>query len=424
MPITITMPALSPTMTEGVVAKWLKKEGDLVKTGDPLCEITTDKSTVEYQSIEEGFLRKIVIKEKEKALVNQGIAIITEKMEDDISNYTLEEPNLAKKSEKAEKEEKTEEQVSTPVAKSATVSGATFTPYPPKKEYVMAKEKDSIKASPLAKKIAKEKGLDLGSVKGSGPMGRILEKDLEFAKSKGFTSKTERPEKTPGTYSEEELSPMRKVIGERLQASKMMIPHYYINTVVNAGRLVNIRGQLKEAGLKFTFNDFVIKAVAVALQKYPEVNSGFNSENQTIIRFQTIDIALAVAIPDGLITPIICHADYKDIKQLSFEAKSLAKKAKEGTLQMEEYQGGSFTISNLGMYGIESFDAVINPPQAAILAIGGINEMPICQNGKIVPGHTMHLTLSLDHRVIDGADGALFLGDVKRLLENPAALLL
>jgi pyruvate dehydrogenase E2 component (dihydrolipoamide acetyltransferase) len=228
----------------------------------------------------------------------------------------------------------------------------------------------------------------------------------------------------PGTYEEIALTPVRKVIGERLQASKISIPHYYITDEVRVDKLIDVRAQLKEAGLKVTYNDFVLRAVALALKKHPEINSGFNSENQTIIRFKTIDISLAVSIPEGLITPILFHANFKDIFTLSEEAKRLALRAKENSLKPEEYQGGSFTVSNLGMFGIKSFDAVINPPQAAILAVGGIFEKGVVEGGKLVPGSVMHLTLSLDHRVIDGAEGAKFLHTLKVFLTNPAILLI
>ncbi len=426
MPLTITMPALSPTMAKGVIAHWLKKEGDRVEVGDAICEITTDKSTVEFQSIEEGYLRKIVVKEKGEALVNQGIAVLTATKDEDISHYVLEEPNL--KREKSEKkEEKTSLEKPVEEKKGGNISIAAFAPVPPKTWYQLPEREDgSLFASPLAKKIAKEKGLDLASVQGSGPHGRILAKDLEFAQSKGLLSVLEDDGDPPfpGTYEEEALSPMRDVIASRLQASKMTIPHYYLVDEVKVDRLIDLRNQLKEVGIKVSYNDFIIRAAAIALKKHPIINSGYNSKDNKIIRFKTVDISMAVSIPEGLITPIIFHADRKSLVELSQEASLLAKKARKGGLKPDEYQGGSFTISNIGMYGIASFAAVINPPQGAILAVGAFQQKPIVQNGQITIGHTLKLTLSSDHRVIDGVDAAEFLVTLRRLLEHPAALIL
>lgn len=418
MIIEIEMPKLSPTMTEGRIIKWLKEEGEKVAEGDVLCEIATDKSTMEYNSIEEGYLRKIFHNEGEVVSLGKILALLTETKDEDISSYR-EKP--VEKKEEVQKEESVKE------APKGALSFAlpTFTPVLPRAQYEFEERNERVAASPLAKKVAKEKGLDLASVKGSGPQGRILAKDLEFAQAEGPIALNEkRPSIPPGTYEEIPLTPIRKVIGERLQAAKMTIPHYYITDEIRVDRLMRVREELKEAGLKITFNDFVLRAVALALRKHPEVNSGYNSQNQTIIRFKTIDISLAVSIPDGLITPILCHADYKDIFTLSEEAKRLAKKAKENSLKPEEYQGGSFTLSNLGMFGIKSFDAVINPPQAAILAVGGIQEKGVVEGGVVIPGHVMHVTLSLDHRVIDGAEGAKFLHTVKHFLLNPSMLLI
>ncbi len=429
MATTITMPALSPTMVEGSIAKWLKKEGDKVSEGDPLCEITTDKSTVEFTAIETGYIRKIVVQEGQRAVVNQGIAIVTESADEDISAYQLEEPNLKKVtaalgSEKSSTSEQQAEKTPTSTP-TGVLSAMTFEPAPPRTGYKFPAKDEmaSVVASPLAKRIAKEQGLDLTSVRGSGPSGRIIAKDLETAQKKGLISYGDgTPNLAPGTFEEETLTPIRKVIGDRLQTSKMTIPHYYITEEIHVDALIELRAQLKEMGMKVTFNDFILRATALTLRKHPGVNSGYNSKDSKIIRFKTVDISLAVSIPDGLITPIIFHADYKDLLQLSGEARALAKKAKENRLAPEEYQGGSFTVSNLGMFGIHSFKAVINPPQAAILAVGGIKEKAIVKNGQIISGHVMYVTISLDHRVIDGAEGAMFLHTLKRYLENPASL--
>jgi len=424
MIIPIKLPKLSPTMEHGVLAEWLKKEGDFVKEGDVLCKITTDKSTVEYESLENGYLRKIFVKAGDKAKLNQDIALFTETLDEDISTYKGEKPVQ----EQGEILTETTEEVEEKVKPETGLAVAAFAPVPPK-EGIRFEYKDTKEfhlASPLAKKIAHEKGLDLYSVKGSGPHGRILAKDLEHAQKASLVSTGPRstPSLPPGSFEEEALTPMRKVIGERLQASKISIPHYYVTTEILADKMIDIRLQLKAMGIKVTFNDFILRATALALKKHPTINSGFNSVEDKIIRFKTVDISLAVAIPDGLITPIIFHADYKSILELSQESKKLAKMAKENTLLPEEYQGGSFTISNLGMFNIKGFDAVINPPQAAILAIGGILEKPVVKKGAIQIGHTMELTLSSDHRVIDGADAAQFLNTVKTLLENPANLII
>ena len=409
------MPKLSPTMTEGKLVRWLKQEGDLVKEGDALCEIGTDKSTMEFTSIESGYIRKIYYREGSVVPLGKILVILSSDPNEEIP---AEKEETAPVTEEGKKEEER------PAAQTATMTTLpTFAPAPPRQGYHF-EERGEVRASPLAKKIAKEKNLDLRSVKGTGPNGRVVAKDLEFAQGEGLVRvQEEAPEMPPGTYEEIPLTPVRKVIGERLQASKMTIPHYYITDEIRVDRMMALREELKEGGLKVTYNDFVIRATALALRKHPEVNAGFNSVNQTILQFKTVDISLAVSIPDGLITPILCHADYKDIFTLSEEAKRLAKKAKEGALKPEEYQGGSFTISNLGMFGIKSFDAVINPPQAAILAVGGIQEKPVVEEGRIIIGHTMHVTLSLDHRVIDGAEGAKFLNTLKQLLTSPSLLL-
>lgn len=411
-------------MEKGTIGKWLKKEGDKVKQGDILCTITTDKSTVEYESLEDGYLRKILIQDGQKASLNQDIALMTESADEDISSYKGEKPPEEEKVAAAPLQKEQGKQEATTVG----IGIQGFAPVPAKEgiHFAVNEERDYLMASPLAKKIAKENGLDINSVRGSGPHGRILAKDLDNAQKIGVVSTGPRgfPTIAPGTFEEEALTPMRAVIGERLHASKLSIPHYYVNDEVLADKMIDIRTQLKEVGVKVTFNDFILRATALALKKHPMVNSGYNSIDHKIIRFKTVDISLAVAIPDGLITPIIFHADYKNIFELSLDAKRLAKKAKENTLLPEEYQGGSFTISNLGMYNILSFDAVINPPQAAILAVGGILEKPVVKQGKVEPGHLMQITLSADHRVIDGKDAAEFLKTVKTLLENPAALLL
>lgn len=420
MPIIVTMPALSPTMEEGVISAWVKKEGDTVSDGEALCEIATDKSTVEFQAIDGGILRKIIVPDGQTAKVNQPIAVITETADEDISNLTFEDE---KKEDTSASEEKSEEKISSSTSSGAGLNVMTFSP-PPAQQKMRVKKKVSVNASPLAKKMAQEKGLDLFSVKGSGPHGRIIAKDLDNAQKASMITQETEYRYPDGTFEEIPLTPVRKVIGDRLQASKMTIPHYVVSQSVSMDRIMDARAQLKEMGIKVTFNDFILKAVALCLKKHPNINTGFDSKNNVIIQYKTVDISLAVTVPDGLITPIIWQADYLSLTELSSEAKRLAKKAKEGSLEPHEYQGGSFTISNLGMFGVTGFQAVINPPQAAILAVGGINEVAVSKGGKIATGHEMNLSLSMDHRVIDGAEGAMFINDLKKILENPALLLL
>lgn len=434
MPFTLTMPKLSPTMEEGTIAKWHKKVGDFVEAGDVLLEVATDKATVEYNSLDSGWLRQIILPEGSEAVVNQPIAIFTEKEDEKIEGYKPEgaaaktaeaAPQLAVEEQKTEKAEAAVQPQPAVVTKQAA-----FTPEAPLANYTYSKpdlsDSGRLKASPLAKKIAAEKGLDLTTVKGTGPGNRIVSRDLEKAQANGIVafSRTERPVEVPGSYEEEALTPMRKVISQRLQEAKSYIPHFYVSLKIDAQPMIKLREQLKHLNIKATFNDFIVRASALALREHPNVNSGFNSVTNSIIRFKTIDISIAVSLENGLITPIVRHADFKNLGEISLEVKALATRAKEGKLEPQEYKGGSFTISNLGMYGVSEFIAIINPPQAAILAVSGMHEVPVVRNGQIVPGNEMTLTLSGDHRVIDGVAGAIFLGTLKKLLENPAALLI
>ncbi len=424
MPFTLTMPKLSPTMEEGTIAKWRKKEGDLVKAGEVIFEVATDKATVEHAVLDGGYLRKIIVKEGESAVVNQAVAIFTEKKEESIEGYKPEGivPKVVASTPVAQK---TEAVTAAPVA--GGLAQPAFVPEAPLKGYEFsAGTVEHIPASPLAKKLAKEKGIDLSTVKGSGPGHRVVSGDLNLGQPDlpATFSRHEKPSFAPGTYEEEALTPMRKTIAQRLQASKTFIPHFYVTTDIRAEKLLDAREQLKNIGHKISVNDFVVRASALALREHPEVNSGFNSVNQTLIRFKTIDICIAVAIPDGLITPIVRHCDFKNLGEISAEIRHLAQRAKEGKLQREEYAGGSFTISNLGMFGISEFMAIINPPQAAILAVGAIIDQPVVSDHVIVPGKVMKLTLSADHRVIDGAEGAKFLKTVQKYLENPASLVM
>lgn len=430
MPFTLTMPKLSPTMEGGTIVKWHKKEGDAVKADELLFEVATDKATVEYNALDAGFLRKVLVHENEEALVNQAIAVFTESKEESIEGYQPEGIQAEESAPEAEAVEKPQkEKAAAPSPQGGALAQPAFQAEPPLESYEFEFEttlESHLPASPLAKKLAKEKGLDLTTVKGSGPSGRVMSRDLDLAQGDAVATFGSRqmPTELPGSYEEEPLSPMRKAIGQKLQASKTFIPHFYVQQDIDVEPMMESREQLKTAGVKVTFNDFVMRGAALALKKHPVVNSGFDTVKNAIVRFKTIDIAVAVSIDEGLITPIIRHVDYKNLGQISTEVKRLATLAKQGKLQPHEYRGGSFTISNLGMFGIHDFQAVINPPQVSILAVGGIREVPVVKDGQVVPGKRMMVSLSSDHRVVDGADAARFLQTFQEYLENPAILLI
>jgi pyruvate dehydrogenase E2 component (dihydrolipoamide acetyltransferase) len=431
MPWTLTLPKLSPTMEEGALAKWHVKVGDQVKPGDVLMEVATDKAVVEYRALDPGWVRQLLVQEGQSAKVNQAIAILTVEKGESIEGYQPE--GSAAQAEKAEEPMavavKGKSAKTKVVQESATAVAQqpAFMPEAPlaRPEWSQPSGEGRVRASPLARRVAREKGLDLSTVRGSGPHGRVLERDLEKAQPEGLVAfgRQEVPTEAPGSYEEVTLSPMRKSIAKRLQEAKSWIPHFYVTQRVDAMALVALREQLAGQNIKITYNDCIVRACALCLRRHPEINSGYNSVNESIVNFKTIDIAVAVSVDGGLITPIIRYADHKNLGQLSLEMKELASRARASKLEPEEYRGGSFTISNLGMYGIEQFQAILNPPQAAILAVGGIQEEPVVKNGAVVPGRTMHLTLSADHRVIDGAAAAQFLNSLKQLLEQPAVLL-
>lgn len=371
-------------MEAGVLAKWHVKEGDFVDADQLLMEVATDKATVEYNAIDPGYIRKVLIKEGQEAKVNQPLAILTEEAGESIEGYTPE----------------------------GVVSGA---PAEAPKAIAVEVEKPHVDgkrpfASPLARSIARSKGIDLSTIKGSGPSGRIMSRDL-----------TETVSLAP---NEEPLSQVRKIIAKRLQEAKMSIPHFYVSIKADVGRLLELREELKGLDVKLTINDFVIRATALALGDHPEINKGFNDKNQSIIRFDRVDISIAVDVEGGLITPIITDALNRPIADISEEVKVLADKAKRGKLQLHEFQGGSFTISNLGMFGVHDFAAIINPPQGAILAVGGIEKGLKLEDAAVVESSHLCLTLSVDHRVIDGAMAARFLQTLKNYLEAPALLLM
>lgn len=418
MPFTLTMPKLSPTMTSGTIAKWHKKAGDKVAVGDVLLEINTDKATVEHEALDGGWLRQILAEEGAEVVVNQPLAVMTETGDESIEGY---EPLAVADSDPVKE---VPVQAAPAAQPQAPASPKPAAPAPISAPAAPAQQSaERVAASPLARKLAKEKGIDLQNVHGTGPGQRVMSRDLAGAP----TAKISRPEVSAipsGTADTVRLSPMRQVIAKRLQESKATIPHFYVHVTVNAEPLIAARAQLESGGIKLTINDFIVRASALALRAYPGVNAGFDPANGVMLHYQTIDICIAVSVPEGLITPIVHYADSKTLSEISDEVKGLAKLAKEGKLQREQYQGGSFTISNLGMYGIDDFIAVINPPQAAILAVGGIRDVPVVRQGVVVPGKELGLVLSADHRVVDGSLAAQFIRKVQHYLENPALLCL
>lgn len=425
MPVSILMPALSPTMTEGKLAKWLKAEGDQVSSGDVLAEIETDKATMEVEAVDEGVLAKIIIPEGTDAVaVNAQIAILLEEDEDDsaLDGFTGETPVVAP----TKVEEATPDISAAPTPK--TTSAAPTAPT------IGAR----IFATPLARRIAADKGLDLATVKGSGPNGRIIKADVESASVAPASQVGVNTQRATSSgpdakaladmlgmaYEAETHSKMRTVIADRLLESKQTIPHFYLTVECRLDALMAARKQLNEAAngaYKLSVNDFVIKASAYALNAYPDANVAWT--DSALLRFKHADISVAVATPTGLITPIVKAAETKGLRQISEEVKDLAGRAREGRLKPEEFQGGTFSISNLGMFGISEFSAIINPPQACILAVGAGEQKPYVENGEVKIGTFMRCTLSVDHRAVDGAVGAEYLQHFKRAIENPVAMI-
>jgi len=397
----IKMPRLSDTMTDGVVAKWHKKIGDIIKEGDLLADIETDKATMEFESFQEGVLIHIGVKENETAQVDAILAIVGEKDEDISMLLQQSEDNVKEDISLQDAVEK----INVPNSTKDVVPISHST------------EKDSsfIKVSPLARKMAKEKNIDLSTIKGSGDGGRIIKRDLE-------TVNTVREDinyianKLEG--KEIPVSQMRRTIANRLSESKFSAPHFYLNIEVVMDNLIQSRKDVNNKnGIKISFNDILVKAVSMAIKKHPVINSSWLDSH---IKFhQNINIGVAVSVENGLIVPVIKSADLKSLSEISADTNSLIQKAKENKLQPVDWEGNTFTISNLGMFGIDDFTAIINPPDACILAVGAIKEKPVVDNGNIVPASIMRLTLSCDHRVVDGVAGAKFLNTLKNMLESP-----
>ena len=412
----VRMPKLSDTMTEGVVAEWHKKVGDSIESGELLAEIETDKATMEFESFQEGVLLHIGVEQGQTAPVDSILAILGEQGED-IKDLLKEDtaPISAEEPIKEEiKEVKPEPVVVAPVAvqpvkEEPTISNTTFPP-------TNTISNLEIKASPLAKKLAKERGVNLKFVKGTGTDGRIVKRDIDNFQVKSVSIGQE-------SFNDEPVSQMRKVIAHRLTESKFSAPHFYLTISINMDNAIESRKAINQSisPLKISFNDFVVKAAAVSLKDHPRVNASWHGD--FIRYYDHVHIGVAVAVNEGLLVPVIRFANEKPLTEIGQEVKDFAQKAKEKKLQPEEWEGNTFTISNLGMFGIDEFTAIVNPPDACILAIGGIQHVPVIKDGEIVPGSVMKVTLSCDHRVVDGAVGSAFLNSFKSYLENPVLLL-
>lgn len=422
MAVVIDMPKLSDTMEEGVIVKWNVKEGDSVKSGDIIAEVETDKATMDVEVFDGGTVLKILAEEGDAIPLGGKIAIIGEKGED--IDALIE--NGGAKQPKGEKPGQTE----APAEKKAE-SKKEFDPLfsdlngvDKSGKQTVSEDEGRIKASPLARKMAQEQGIDINKVQGSGPNGRIIKRDIEsYEETAPATVSAPAAAVSTAASQDVKISQMRKTIARRLAESKFTSPHYYETIDIDMRDVVRIRARLNEISeVKISFNDIVIKACSVALKQHPAVNSSWLGD--VIRQHGDIHIAMAVAIEDGLITPVIRSVDQKGLQQIAKESKELAAKARDRKLQPEEWEGSTFSVSNLGMFGIDEFTAIINPPNACILAIGSIRDVPIVDNGEIVPGKQMKVTLSSDHRVVDGAQAASFLGTLKNLLENPMGMLL
>ena len=407
MPIQLLMPALSPTMTEGTLGKWIKKEGDHVNPGDVMAEIETDKATMEFEAVDSGIIAKILVPENSHGVkVNSVIAILAEEGEDIQECINSYQP--------------TEIKVSETIEVASEISQAIQS---------IQKDDKRVFASPLAKKIASQNDVDLSKLTGSGPYGRIVKDDVLGAKKtlvKAEKIAHEIPQVTTESTSVE-LSIMRKVIAQRLVESKTTVPHFYLMVDCNVTKLVQLREEINHnfaqgsSTKKISVNDMILRATGLSLSMMPAVNASW--ANDKIIQYNSVDISVAVALDDGLITPIVRNANNKSLSVISDEVKSLVKKAKEGKLRPDEFQGGSISISNLGMYSIDSFLAIINPPQSCILSVGGISKKPIVVNDEIKIASIMTIGISCDHRVVDGALAAEFINKIKSHLENPLSLI-
>ena len=470
MATVIEMPKLSDTMEEGTIAKWNIKEGDTVESGDIVAEVETDKATMDLEAFDGGTVLKILVEEGDTAPLGAKLVILGEEGED-ISDLVGDEGSAdddtddsdeaesddtgdsgkeesdekgeskEKKESKDKKEKEDDKDQKDKKEKKDKDFDPLFGDLKEGKKGGNGKQDDDdgrVKASPLARKMAEERGIDVSRVKGSGPQGRVVKADVENfkeeeAKQAPAAQKEKEKEKelpkpsVSGTSIREDkeikVSQMRKTIGKRLAESKFTSPHFYETVDIDMKRAIEVREAINEVSdVKISFNDLVVKACAVGLRRHPWVNSSWMGD---VIRMHgDVNIAVAVAVEEGLLTPVIRHADQKGLRDISIDTKDFANRAREKKLQPEDWEGSTFTVSNLGMFGIEEFTAIINPPNAAILAIGAIRDVPVVENGQVVPGKRMKVTMSSDHRVVDGAKAAEFLNTVRLLLENPASMLL
>jgi pyruvate dehydrogenase E2 component (dihydrolipoamide acetyltransferase) len=418
----IYMPKLSDTMTEGVVAEWTKKVGDPVASGEVLAEIETDKATMEFESFYDGVLLHIGVEKGQNAPVNALLAIIGEAGEDisailaNNDNPPTAEVTPVKEVPQIAKE--TIEVVTTTAQVQEVKQPTQVIP-------VSTNNGERVFASPLAKKLAEEKGIDLHVVSGTGEGGRIIKRDVDHYTPYEGVQSTQIPLVHSGTeaFFDEPVSQMRKTIARRLAESKFTAPHFYLTLDIDMDNAIAARKALNgQDGVKISFNDMVVKSVALALKQHPNVNSSWLGD--VIRRNQHVHIGVAVAVDEGLLVPVIRFANEKGLQQIGHEVRDFAQKAKAKKLQPSDWEGNTFTISNLGMFGIEAFTAIVNPPDSCILAVGGIKQVPVVKNDQVVPGNVMKVTLSCDHRVVDGATGAAFLQSVKGYLENPVTMLL
>jgi pyruvate dehydrogenase E2 component (dihydrolipoamide acetyltransferase) len=436
----VIMPKLSPTMEEGQISRWLKKEGDKVSMGEPLAEIDTDKATMEMQALANGVLRKILITEGQSAPLGQLIAVIAEPNED-IASVLSEAPAAAPPAKQEAQEQKKQAQAPEPPPqpnpepqrRAAAASAAAPSRVDNGRQPQAAASSDSARliVSPLAARMAAEAGIDLRSLQGSGPGGRIIKKDIEAALSEpkaapaapGRVIETTRFQQAGASaYRDEPATQIRQTIAKRLVTSIGPVPHFFLTTDIEMDRAAEMRRGINalDPDLKISINDIIIKVTAAALLQHPEVNASF--QEKFVRYYEHADIGVAVAIEDGLITPVVRAADQKPLSQIAAEVRELAERARSRKLKPEEYTGATFSISNLGMFGIDEFTAIINPPEGAILAVGAMTAKPIVRDNEIVIRQMMRVTMSCDHRIIDGATGAKFLQTFKKILENPLYL--
>ena len=419
MPNYIEMPKLADTMTEGTLVKWRKKIGDKVSVGDVVADVETDKATMEMESFDDGTLHEFLVQEGQKVAIGAKLAVLLSKGEQPPASGSVPPPAAAKAGAAAASSPAAPAVAS--VAASVQVAGGSA-----------RSAGGRVKSSPLARKIAAERGLDIAQLAGTGPGGRIVAKDVQSAQARPAAA---APGAAPIAYATAgdgdeviALSGMRRIIAERLLASKTQIPHFYLHLEVDAGPLMKMRAQLNAGGeaagaSKLTVNDFILKAVVAAAVKVPAVNASFAGDS--VIQFSSVNLSVAVAVDDGLVTPVVRNANKKSLKDISDAVKDLASRARGKKLKPDEYQGGTITVSNLGAFGVEFFDAIINPPQAAIVSVGAIVKKPVVGPGDtIVVGQRLAIGLSADHRVVDGAVAASYLAEIKRLVESPALLLI